>query len=102
MNIVLVELIFLICEVYLDDMLVYGSNAEEYVMNLRLVFKNFLRYKITINSDKCLFGVTSLEFLGHTIDEQGISLARAKLDNSVVNFADIYKCETIKVFNKTR
>ena len=46
MNIVLVELVFFICEVFLDDMLVYGSNAEEYVMNLRLYLRNFLDIRL--------------------------------------------------------
>jgi hypothetical protein len=91
-SIVLLGLVFVICEVYLDDILVYGKDAEEYLTNLRSVFERFRRYKITINPDKCLFGVTSLEFLGHTINENGISFAQTKLD-SVVNFV---KPENVK------
>ena len=91
-NLVLLGLVLVICEVYLDDILVYGKDAEEYIRNLRSVFERFRRYKITLNPDKCLFGVTCLEFLGHTLNEHGISFAKQKLD-SVVNFV---KPENVK------
>jgi cleavage and polyadenylation specificity factor subunit 1 len=84
-TIVLIGLVFVICEVYLDDILVYGNNEENYLQNMRSVFERFRLHKITLNPDKCLFGVSSLEFLDHKIDQDGISFTQTKLDN-VENF----------------
>jgi cleavage and polyadenylation specificity factor subunit 1 len=52
---------------------------------MRSVFERFRLHKITLNPDKCLFGVSSLEFLDHKIDQDGISFTQTKLDN-VKNF----------------
>jgi hypothetical protein len=67
-TIVLMGLMFVICEVYIDDILVYGNDAEDYLQNMRSVFERLRFHRITINPKKCLFGVKSLEFLGHKID----------------------------------
>jgi hypothetical protein len=96
-SIVLIGLVFLICEVYLDDILVYGKDAEEYLSNLRSIFERFRKYKITLNPDKCLFGVNCLEFLGHTLNEQGISFTKQKL-NSVVDFVKPVNVKQLRSF----
>jgi putative transposase len=62
-TIVLMGLVFVICEVFLDGILVYGNDAEDYLLNMSSVFERLRIHKITLNPDKCLFGVTSLEFL---------------------------------------
>ena len=93
----IVLLVFVICEVCLDDILVYGEDAGEYLKNLRTVFERFRKYKITLNPDKCLFGVTSLEFLGHTLNEHGISFARQKLD-SVIQFIKPVNVKQLRSF----
>ena len=96
-SIVLTGLVFVICEVYLDDILVYGNTAEDYLTNMTSVFKQLRLHKITLNSDKCLFGVTSLEFLGHKIDQDGISFTQMKLDN-VVNFIQPTNIKQLRSF----
>ena len=96
-TIVLIGLVFVICEVYLDDILVYGNSEENYLQNMRSVFERFRLHKITLNPDKCLFGVTSLEFLGHKIDQDGISFTQTKLDN-VVNFIKPLNIKQLRSF----
>ena len=49
---VLPGLVYSFCEVYIDDVLVYGRNEDEYIGNLRLVFQRFREKKITINPEK--------------------------------------------------
>jgi hypothetical protein len=41
---VLLGLIYYICEVYLDDIIVHGKTNEEFIFNLREVFKRMDRY----------------------------------------------------------
>ena len=57
------------CFVYVDDILIASSSEEEH---LRQVFQRLSEYGIRINPAKCLFGVSSLEFLGHHVSQYGI------------------------------
>nr|AAK07485.1 gag-pol polyprotein [Clonorchis sinensis] len=58
---------------YLDDVLIASTSPTEHAAHLRAVFERLSTYSIRLNIDKCLFGVTSLDFLGHHIDSTGIS-----------------------------
>lgn len=73
-------------EMYIDDMLVYAQTEEEYLENLEKVFKRLDEYGITLNPDKCKFGLTSVEFVGHTIDKDGITFSPEKM-RKVADFA---------------
>jgi hypothetical protein len=83
---VLKGLLYTHCEVYLDDIIVFGATEEEYLANLEEVFKRLEEFNITINPDKCKLGLTSVEYVGHTIDRMGHHFTREKL-LGVLNFA---------------
>ena len=57
---------------YLDDILVASKDADEHREHLRHVFMRLSDHGIQINPAKCVFGVDSLEFLGHQVDKDGI------------------------------
>ena len=59
--------------VYIDNILVASATPEQHLKDLRAVFKRLAAHDIVINTNKCLFGATSLNFLGHNIDCHGIS-----------------------------
>ena len=84
-GIVLQGLVFSICEIYLDDCLVFGKTEEELVENLRQVLARFRQYNLTCNPDKCRFGMTQVEYVGVQIDENGLSFSKEKKE-SVMNF----------------
>ncbi|CAH8604747.1 unnamed protein product [Schistosoma rodhaini] len=58
--------------VYIDDVLIASSSTEEHIQHLHTLFERFKSYGVVINPSKCIFGASSLEFLGHHIDSQGI------------------------------
>ncbi|BHF67784.1 hypothetical protein SprV_0301081300 [Sparganum proliferum] len=58
---------------YIDDILVASSSAEEHASHLRLIFDSFQQHGLQLNVDKCVFGVNSLDFLGHHVDQHGIT-----------------------------
>lgn len=60
------------CFVYLDDILVFSRSAAEHESDLRKVFERLRQYGLVINVSKSEFGVDSLDFLGHRIDQRGI------------------------------
>ncbi|BHF73760.1 hypothetical protein SprV_0401684300 [Sparganum proliferum] len=58
---------------YIDDILVASSSAEEHASRLRLMFDRFQQHGLQLNVDKCVFGVNSLDFLGHHVDQHGLT-----------------------------
>ena len=60
------------CYVYIDDILIASSSAEEHQRHLRLVFERLNDHGIQINPAKCDFGLQELDFLGHRVSSQGI------------------------------
>ena len=58
--------------VYIDDVLVASSSPEEHIEDLTRLFKRLQENGLVINAKKCLFGQTSLDFLGYKVDAEGI------------------------------
>ncbi|CAH8632681.1 unnamed protein product, partial [Schistosoma mattheei] len=65
--------------VYIDDVLIASSSIDEHVQHLHTLFERFKSYGVVINPSKCIFGASSLEFLGHHIDSQGIKPLEEKV-----------------------
>ena len=56
----------------MDDVLVYGENREEHDERLTGELQRLSDLGMTLNADKCVFAQTSVKFLGHVVDSQGI------------------------------
>ena len=84
-------------EVYLDDVLVFGNNEDEYIYNLEKVFARFRQYNITLHPDKCRFGLSEVEYVGYVINEKGMSFSQEKID-SVLNFPKPVIMKNLKSF----
>ena len=69
--IVLIGLVYIICEVYMDDVLIHGKDPKDFMNNLRQVFERFRKHKITVNPRKCILGLTEVTFVGHRINKDG-------------------------------
>ncbi|TDG38405.1 hypothetical protein AWZ03_015173, partial [Drosophila navojoa] len=59
--------------VYIDDIAVASASKEQHKLHLKQVFERLRRYHLTINPGKCSFGQTSIKFLGHNVDSNGIA-----------------------------
>ncbi|RUS78761.1 hypothetical protein EGW08_013477 [Elysia chlorotica] len=57
--------------VYLDDILVASSSAQSHFDDLNAVFQRLRHHGLVIKLEKCLFGVSSLDFLGHQVSSAG-------------------------------
>jgi hypothetical protein len=66
--------------VYIDDILIYSGSLEEHAEHLRKVFQRLRENKLYAKLEKCEFGVTEVEFLGHRIIQEGL-----KMDDHKVN-----------------
>jgi hypothetical protein len=77
--------IYTVCELYMDDILIYAQTQNEYLTRLRLGFDRFRKHKLTANPKKCWFGLTECEFVGRELSEKGISMTKLK-KSFVVDF----------------
>lgn len=79
-------------QVYLDDVVVYGRTRAEHDSRLQAVLDRLQQHEVTLNVDKCLFGVDTVEFLGFVISREGISVNPAR----VQGIRDLRAPQTIK------
>eukprot|EP00731_Ephydatia_muelleri_P000635 Em0001g635a len=65
---------------YLDDTLIVGKNKEEHLATVEEVLKRLQNEGLRVNKEKCCFLTTSVQYLGHRIDANGIHATGEKLD----------------------
>lgn len=59
-------------EVFMDDILVYGTSMEQHNARLERVLQRIESAGLKLNKEKCSFRKSQLRFLGHLIDQSGI------------------------------
>ena len=94
---VLKDLLYKVIELYLDDGIVPAEDDDQFIENLRLVFQRFLEHNITLNPSKCVLGLSQVEYVGHTINRDGLHFTRDKID-SVLNFPRLTTKRQVKAF----
>lgn len=67
-----------ICDVYIDDVIVFGENEHAFVTNLQKVLQRFKQSNIRLKADKCQLGLVQVEYLGHQISSRGVEIATSK------------------------
>lgn len=65
---------------FIDDIMIFTRTEEEHDEALRIVLGTLREYGVLLNKDKCVFKVTSLDFLGHTISSDGIQPSNNKIE----------------------
>ena len=66
--------------VYIDDILVASETLDQHLEDLEMVFKTLSENGLVIQRSKCVLGKPSLEFLGYTVNEDGISPLAEKVE----------------------
>lgn len=65
---------------FLDDILISGRDTEEHLHNVEAVLQRLQERGLKVNGEKCAFLRSSVTYLGHRIDEQGIHPVQEKTD----------------------
>ena len=76
---VLGGLIYHICEMYLDDCIVYGTGTDEFCKNLEKVFIRFEAAHLFLKASKCKLGLSEVEYVGKTISKEGITMSQKQI-----------------------
>jgi transposase InsO family protein len=83
--VVLVGLVYFICEIYLDDCIVHAATNTSFLERLETVFQRFSKHKLFLKPGKCKFGTSKVEFCGRVVSKEGISMSEKKI-SQVLNF----------------
>jgi transposase InsO family protein len=83
--VVLVGLVYFICEIYLDDCIVHAQDTDTFISRLETVFLRFEKHNLFLKPGKCKFGLPKVEFCGRVLSKEGISMSEKKI-SQVFNF----------------
>ena len=89
---VLHGLLYDICEVYLDDILIYAQTKNEFIINMNKIFDRLEERGITVNPEKCELGVRQIEFVGYVLSETGTKHSEDK----ILRFLELDKPQTVE------
>ena len=65
--------------VFIDDILIYSKNKEEHAKHLRIALQVLREHQLYAKFSKCEFWLDKVDFLGHVISKDGISVVPAKV-----------------------
>lgn len=83
--------------VYIDDILIASKNETEHEQDLDALLHRLSMHGLKLNAHKCIFGASSLEFLGHKISSEGISPLQEKVE-AVADFKCPEKVKGLRRF----
>ena len=66
--------------VYMDDILIYVKDLEEYDRLVLEVLRYLYEHYLTVTVKKCAKGVTEVEYLGYIIAEYSIAISKEKVN----------------------
>ncbi|MBW0494565.1 hypothetical protein O181_034280 [Austropuccinia psidii MF-1] len=99
--------------VYLDDIMVFSKFEEEHVTHVSTVLYRLRANNLFAKASKCLFHVSSVEYLGYVLSSEGPKIDQAKVQQILnwppprnlkalqyfLGFANFYRC-FIKNYSK--
>lgn len=85
------------CLVFIDDILIYGSDQKEHDVHLAAVKQALMANEVTLNESKCIYSKNGLKFLGHNLSANGITPDVDKLE-SIRNFREPRTGEEVRSF----
>lgn len=65
--------------IFFDDILVYSRSWSDHLQHLRQVLLKLRRHQLFAKQSKCTFGVSQIEYLGHLINQEGVTMDPSKV-----------------------
>jgi hypothetical protein len=69
---------------YIDDVLIYAETEEEHDKLVKEVLKRLQENGLVISPEKCIWASNKVGFLGYIISEDGIEMAKDKVQTVLV------------------
>jgi hypothetical protein len=67
--------------VFIDDILIYSKNEEEHAQHIRIVLTRLREHKLYAKFSKCEFWLDQVQFLGHVLTPEGVSVDPCKVQD---------------------
>ena len=80
MDLVLCELTYETCLVYLDDIIVFSRDFDSHVQRLREIFDRLKSANLKLHVKKCCLFQQCVNFLGHVLTQDGILVQPEKVE----------------------
>jgi len=80
MNFIFHEFIGKLVEIYSGDVVVKSGDFTKHLAVLRKVLECTRKHGLTMNPNKCAFGVSAGQFLGFMVHQRGIEISRRSID----------------------
>jgi hypothetical protein len=77
-NTVLAGLVYHICELYIDDVLIHGRDIESFLANVGKVFERLREFNVAVNPAKTKLRLAEVEYVGHVVSATGTSFTEEK------------------------
>ncbi|XP_072087072.1 uncharacterized protein [Arachis hypogaea] len=65
--------------VFFDDILIYSPSTSHYLAHLEIVLQTLQKESFFAKMSKCVFSVSKIDYLGHTITEKGVHMEKDKI-----------------------
>jgi hypothetical protein len=65
--------------VFIDDILIYSKNEEEHAQHICIVLTRLQEHKLYAKFSKCEFCLDQVQFLGHVLTPEGVSVGPSKV-----------------------
>ena len=98
MDVALAGLNYECCLVYLDDIMVFATDAETHLSRLRKVFEKLQAVNLKLKPSKCSLLQKEVSFLGYIVSPAGISADQSKIE-SVKNWPTPNKLREVRGFD---
>jgi hypothetical protein len=97
MNGIFQDLIRKFVLVFFDDILIYSQTWEEHLQHLATVFKILWANRLYVKKEKCNFGQKKISYLGHIINQEGVSMDPEKI-TAMLNWPKPNTLKTLRGF----
>ena len=69
--------------VFIDDILIYSKDEEEHARHLRIILTRLREHQLYAKFSKCKFWLDRVQFLGHVLTPEGVSVDPSKVQDVV-------------------
>jgi hypothetical protein len=78
-TVVIAGLLYFTCEVYIDNVNVFGKDTGQFMSRLREVSERFRLHKVYLKASKCFLRFSELNYLGKVISSEGLKMSQQRI-----------------------
>ena len=82
---------------YIDDIIIYSPTFEAHLKHIREILTRIRQAKLKLHPRKCKFAVTTVDFLGHTLQPSGVSPNKEKIE-AIKDFPTPSRLKDVRAF----